>query len=901
MLRSGTNCTPRCKPGFRPRTATSRGRILEPAAVESATLHCEDGLLQPTSSFDCQHVFVPMLDFQVTRSRRWTAFQLPRRLAGIAPNDTESSEEVTVTFLIAAAASLELAVSRSEGFGGSNDESAVSRIVRGQKAVLLRGAPGPQLSLRPVLSLGFEALDVLPLWAGSSLLLVAVASRTSASGGTFEGCSPVLRWEVSADGSSVRTVKLQQLPLVGLPSRLKAVVPPGSPAGQVLLLAPGMQNQGAAGNGPCDSNNNSNNNNGNVQPAAAELPAIFSWNGSNFGELQRLPHGAVALEPFVLAGALFVFGAAGHNGGAQLYRWDSAAGSFVGAPLPGVPLLGAFASVWLGCRDEVAFVSASSGEPCWSLTATDCSQGDVSSACGVLCGCGHAEPLLVVTLTQPVSRVAVFRVSMGESSASASLIEISAAPAAGPIFDFCPIFVPDLKELLIATAAGPSAASPVYMYRPSVFDRGAGVEGELSVVQELDLPGAASCAALALAGGGGSWLVLGGFTAGSSGSGSSRLFLAEGSFEWEPTPWSACSLVCRRSSVSSGLRLRNVTCRGVPSGLEHPSSMCPGPQPPEQETCRNLPLCPKEYYAWQEGSWSNCTGFCGTGELRRNVTCNLAFRLRNRIAVTSGWQVVELAFFLAAAPAARAETPPEAMGSVDLRWPSTGSSTGGGTNWISQCSRSASSVYSPDFVACAPNEAWLGLQVKEAVSVRCVQLLQSGDAAYSAGEVALESWSSTVGAWVAVAEWADLQNALRSVGTAVGVGASASLVNSWDVLVVPRLCSIGLDCSDRGQPQGLPGSCSCVCDAGFAGDRCEKCAVGFLDWPNCWEAATSSMAWRLVAAAPAPSGTWHVEHISLHEDLDCSEASQVPQEYYYEYLASNWPASSSKASPPTAS
>eukprot|EP00913_Durusdinium_trenchii_P020836 g19575.t1 len=120
--------------------------------------------------------------------------------------------------------------------------------------------------------------------------------------------------------------------------------------------------------------------------------------------------------------------------------------------------------------------------------------------------------------------------------------------------------------------------------------------------------------------------------------------------------------------------------------------------------------------------------------------------------------------------------------------------------------------------ACAPGEAWIGLQVQATSEVRCVHLLQSADPAYMAREVALEVIDEERGVWEVLAEYANLQGAV--------------ILNdgnySWDVLSVPQACSSAVDCNGNGAPRGLPGSCACDCYEGFAGLSCNTCAPGFL-------------------------------------------------------------------------
>ncbi|MBN1653944.1 MAG: putative metal-binding motif-containing protein [Deltaproteobacteria bacterium] len=45
-------------------------------------------------------------------------------------------------------------------------------------------------------------------------------------------------------------------------------------------------------------------------------------------------------------------------------------------------------------------------------------------------------------------------------------------------------------------------------------------------------------------------------------------------------------------------------------------------------------------------------------------------------------------------------------------------------------------------------------------------------------------------------------------------------------------CDGDSSCSDHGKCDDSSGRVSCVCDAGYAGERCERCDIGFVEWPE---------------------------------------------------------------------
>ncbi|CAE7494661.1 unnamed protein product [Symbiodinium sp. CCMP2456] len=335
----------------------------------------------------------------------------------------------------------------------------------------------------------------------------------------------------------------------------------------------------------------------------------------------------------------------------------------------------------------------------------------------------------------------------------------------------------------------------------------------------------------------------------------------------------------------------------------------------------------KDLFLWSLGPWSGCLGRCGAGRRERSVVCLAqlvaangtrlgpprtanasdcreevpvtedsctlkacaTFRLRNRVELQSGWHVIELAFYVDIACRQKVEGLPVASGqcsgcecrdaSGNQQQCSPELAFDGyivedrlsASQWIAQCAS-----FSSLSAACAPGDAWIGIQVQTTTEVRCVRVLQSADPAYMSREVALETIDEDLGIWQVLAEYSNLQGAVLD-----GNGSY-----SWDVLLVPQSCVGAIHCSGHGTAVGLPGSCRCTCFEGFAGPSCDICATGYLQYPQCDRAPSTSAAWRLRSLG---STVWHVQDVLFFEDLLCSPSSQAnTSASESEYISSGW-------------
>eukprot|EP00434_Breviolum_minutum_P043465 symbB.v1.2.038750.t1/scaffold6157.1/size20450/2 len=575
---------------------------------------------------------------------------------------------------------------------------------------------------------------------------------------------------------------------------------------------------------------------------------------------------------------------------------------------------------WLGCRDDPSFVDFATRLPCSSLTTASCSS--VQHFCGGLCGCAHDGAFVAVT---DASSLAILELDTQQWS----LTEV-ASTAVGSIRDLTVTFVSTLSEVFVATATDGHVA--IFSWQMS--------SQRLRHVQNL--PGSGAMSAIPISTRNVSLLI----TAG-DGDFLSQLFSVDGAFEWFAGPWSACNGSCEDRDVFV-FRQRQVACRSMPSGLWHTKG-CLGDAPVAEERCRGLEPCPKDSFSWVIGAWGPCEGLCGQGLRHRNLTCLRqlvaangsavgqpreapetscptpprsqlectlkacgSFRLRNRVAIQNAWHVVEVAFFvdiackqqvygLAVASGRCADcvcynatqhlTPCGPELAFDGYWDSGRLQA---SQWIAQCVE--------ETPACAPSEAWIGLQVQATSEVRCVRMLQSADPAYMAREVALETMNTAGGAWEVVAEYANLQGAvILEDGN-----------YSWDVLIgewmkgvasdfgraqgrLFQACSGPLHCNGHGNALGLPGSCSCACHEGFAGSSCNQCAMGFSKYPECAAVPSSSRIWRVVGLQ---TQSWHVQDLAFFQDLQCSPESLVPVlSWVLEYIGSRGPSQQMAVSP----
>uniref|UniRef100_UPI00358E1C5B ADAMTS-like protein 1 isoform X2 n=1 Tax=Myxine glutinosa TaxID=7769 RepID=UPI00358E1C5B len=87
--------------------------------------------------------------------------------------------------------------------------------------------------------------------------------------------------------------------------------------------------------------------------------------------------------------------------------------------------------------------------------------------------------------------------------------------------------------------------------------------------------------------------------------------------EWIIGPWSSCIPSC-----GSGIRRRSLSCQKLSASgvsLNLPMSLCPGPRPPDHETCGDVACL-----AWAVTPWGECTSQCvgpGLGSQYRQVLC----------------------------------------------------------------------------------------------------------------------------------------------------------------------------------------------------------------------------------------------------------------------------------------
>eukprot|EP00928_Gymnodinium_smaydae_P032752 TRINITY_DN2363_c0_g2_i1.p1 TRINITY_DN2363_c0_g2~~TRINITY_DN2363_c0_g2_i1.p1 ORF type:complete len:1495 (-),score=195.61 TRINITY_DN2363_c0_g2_i1:117-4601(-) len=878
----GSRCTPRCEAGFHP--------------VPKRGLVCNDGHLDPPS-FYCHPLLIEASAVRVPGADRSSFFRIPNGTLYMA-----------------------LASHAEEAAG-----SGVFRVTPSSDGMTpwhMQRVSDLTTSTSDVQAVAAAVVD-----GGDALLLVA----TAGSGGS--GHSSILRWN-SCSGNVERVHLLEH-------EAANVHVHVGSVGGQAALFQ-----------------------------ASAKDAAILSWNGSHFRRVQNLGVSADVLLPFELGGVSFAFALSRYEL-STLHRWfgkvtpgpptelnlsngsssgelscqgSSSGSDRIGTRLHDFRIAGAFnqtatlriegatAAAWLGCRDDPAFFD-SSGLACHQLRllaaplAREACARDaaIRASCGALCGCAHDAPLLAVGVSDPLPRVLVLRV--GDNGTSLS--ELAAAKSLGPTQALCSLFVPTHGVQYVvaassAVAGSTEATSAVFAWR----------EGGLELVQRLALagnddtalaPAAGSCAAMA--GEIHSLLYLGATPVVGAPTGSnvrleqtpSSLYVVEGSFEWEVSPWGKCSRECLMPSQSPSVRFRSRACRAVPSGTLYPNSTCPIPAPEAEERC-NVPLCSSLAYIWQPTVWSECRGECGVGRRYREVPCIRAstgdvadpqlcdqvrpalekwcklepcasHRIVNLVAVRRSWHVVEVGLYVDEDCSQKIEGEPFAAGACEAcfcrnatgSWGSCGpelafddhvpyrasdGSLQAGTAWISACGAQ---------MQCSPGEAWVGLHVNNNNDVRCVRFMQIGDADHLATDVALDAWDIVTATWKTVAEWSGLQG------------------GRWETLLVPRLCSSTLDCSDHGRVVGIPGRCSCICSKGYRGVNCELCAPGFEGYPNCTVQQTASEKWRVVAASAAPGGQWHVADISLHSSLLCDEASLISSDVILDFPAYAGPGSTLEA------
>merc|ERR1719313_2293044 len=84
-----------------------------------------------------------------------------------------------------------------------------------------------------------------------------------------------------------------------------------------------------------------------------------------------------------------------------------------------------------------------------------------------------------------------------------------------------------------------------------------------------------------------------------------------------------------------------------------------------------------------------------------------------------------------------------------------------------------------------------------------------------------------------------------------------------------------MDCEGKGTVRGLPSSCVCDCQVGYAGKRCQYCDVAYEGYPECRPRRQWSSKWRLMALNVPPLKVWHVADVTLHTDRTCTEDSMV--------------------------
>lgn len=849
-LRHLGNCTPLCALGYRP-------NVTKP-------LTCISSVLTP-STFSCMPLLLLVGRLEVVGTVHAVALALPS--------------------LVGSSSSSRFVATVSSDLGG--------RGVRLHPLPRNVAANGSDPDLRVVAQAPFAGERMLAVVATHPLnapvpLLVVVRDRYA---GGFGGPSPVLRITHWME-ERVSLESLLELPIAGC--ACLAVVAGLSPT--VLVVA--------------------------FPSGAAEDASVFAWNGTGFVLMQHMRIFAWDVASFVVAGRSFV-AFAGDDGALAVYRWDPITRKLLASMAPSVatpPMSSAVA--WLGCKDDTAFM-APSNKTCSQLSSAECRDDEVQLACGWLCGCAHGEALLAVatSASQGESLVLIYIAIVNESSGNLSFTLLSESRVLGLVRALSAMYVPTHRELYVAVAVGgaevadgATTSAGTGLYR--VKRRGA---GGISLAQAL---GRAAAACIAMPGLQVSFVMFSTdvYVSGVNWRSLSTLFLSEGGFSWQASVWSTCNLPCRVRGPEVSLRSRVVNCTALPSGTVYSNDMCGhSPKPPSVEECL-VPLCQVALYTWHIGIWSACMGDCGYGTQVRTVQCMpqnetgapdeagarcadverptdkrecmlrpcLSYRLVNRAVILLNWRVYEVGFFADEACTQAVVGDPIASGTCGSCVCSAADGSSGqcnaelafdgsvpnvstkvqGTAWVSQCG---------DGQQCMPSQAWLGLQVYQNVPVRCVKLLQIGDGSHMTGEVALEAFSFGGSIWQVVTEWSNVPG------------------GAWTSLLIPRLCSNDFDCNSHGVSQGLPGSCRCLCQPPYSGDKCEMCAAGYLNYPECSKRVAGSTGWRLVVTSSIAGNAWHVGQLSLHTSVTCSQASAIGAGLIINYTASDWGLSPARA------
>ncbi|CAK8994520.1 unnamed protein product [Durusdinium trenchii] len=784
-------CHARCQPGYRPRWAepeASNG----PVSPLELVLNCSLSGTWSPSNFECQPLWLEISEVSADWAHRWATFH------------TGDGDGTRVFLRVSA--------------------EVEKRKVKEMEAFLLewQGSEFQSLGLRSIgWNASVEALEALPYWSHSSLYLVTTRLRGDAPAAPgASSCAPLLR--LSWTSAELLSEEVQRLPFAELPGPLQVLATPWN---QVIMLVPGMPGQGAAGP-PCnDTEANSS--------EILELPAMYFWNGMRFEESQRLEHGATLLEVFVWREQVMVLAVGGDV--SSLYAMNRTQSELW--LLLNVSLGGISALVWLGCQDDLGFLDVS-GQSCSQLSSASCSAEDIRRACGRSCGCPHDFPFLAVAFRSPPS------LSILELSDDPPQLMPVTGRTAQPIRSITVTFAWAISEqFLVTTPFSLEEDALIFTWRP--------VLRQLTYVQTLR---PARTGAWAVSSSNVSLLLSAGRD---SGVADSRLYAVDATFDWYAGPWGECNGTCRGKDFV--FRHREVACRSMPSGLWHRGAGCLGTAPMTEERCQNLEPCPKDSFTWSVGPWSACEGLCGKGLRRRSLSCLRqlvaangsalgdprealesecptppsaqlecplkacgSFRLRNRVALQSAWHVVEVAFFVDIACKQQVHGWAVASGrcagcacqnatqhvvpcgpelAIDGYWDPTRLQA---SQWISQCVSGTP--------ACAPGEAWIGLQVQATSEVRCVHLLQSADPAYMAREARAcvnaggvqrggrsESRGSTVALEVIDEErgvWEVLAEHLRRRARYANLQGAVILNDgnySWDVLSVPQVPRLWAD------------------------------------------------------------------------------------------------------------